>query len=423
MPGTRITSDATGRLLVPDDPIIPIVEGDGAGPALWRVARAVLDAAVTAAYGPKRRLHYLELPAGDRGLRESRTRAPEATVNAFRVYRAGLCGALRAAPGPSLHGELREILDLFATVLHLRSPVPAAPRLDLVLVRDERERGAAGLEFPAGSAAAKLALAAVAAGAGEAVEALPFATAARADAQRAAQGDLETGEVEAALTLRDASRFGTQRFVQTALATARAAGRRRVTLVVDRERLPLSEAATLAWAEEAARAADARFVPPGEAVPAGGVVLETARATGLVARLLRRPESFEVLAGDAATIAAVVDVLAARVGNSSLIPAGYVNRETGHALFGPLADREALEPEPTRAQPLGMIVAGEALLRHLGWTEAADRLRKAVEQVLGSGQVPAVLAPAVLAAGVAQVEEIAAAKLGDALVQAVRGGS
>src|SRR5512138_3073872 len=165
--GTAI-SRQSGRLVVPDNPIIPFIEGDGTGPDIWRASVRVMDAAVEKAYGGKRKIAWMEVFAGEKSFKQSNSWLPDETVDAFRGYMVGIKGPLTTPIGGgirSLNVALRQILDLYVCLRPVRwfqgvpSPVKHPEKVDMVIFRENTEDIYAGIEFAEGSDEAKKVLA------------------------------------------------------------------------------------------------------------------------------------------------------------------------------------------------------------------------------------------------------------------------
>jgi len=398
MPAARITADASGALRVPDEPVIPVVAGDGSGPARWRAARPLLEEAVLRAYEGRRRLHFQELPGGERARRERGDPAPAETVNAFRLHRVGLRGPMAPPPDAdgrpvTLDGELREILDLFVAVLPVPAmPGPGAAGSDVVIVREEREDSAAGFEWRAGSSTGFRLSKALEDAAPEILNGLRFGTPEAVDAWLKGRGLLETGIVETGISVRAQSRPGAERLARAVLAVARRLGKRKVTWVHRAELLPLVEGSALVQAMEV-------FASAGRGAPA----LEDVRLPAVVAELLAGRRRDGLLAGFSSTATHLQLVLEPGAGGEGLLAAARLNPDTGHGVF---EVRGSASLPGDDDDPVGTLRAGELLLRHLGWGEAADRLRQALDAVLASGTATAAAAPVLHALGHAQVREV-----------------
>lgn len=381
MPAARILADTSGRLSVPDEPIIPVVPGDGAGADGWRASVRLLELAVEKAYRGKRRLRLQEFAAGERGLKEFNDPTPPATVNAFRMYRVGLNGGQRPGPdgAPTLGGELRALLDLHVQLVLLRrpaalpAPVAGGPA-ELLLGIDLGEATRALLELPAGSSRAMRLTRTMAAELPAALASLRFGTVDAVDRYQEEQDGLPVGMVDAAMALQPVSRLGTERLVLAAVRLARQHGRERVLFAHDAVELP-----ALAEARRVAMRLALEALPANERV-----ALDDVRAATLPARLGQLGAA--LVAAPEAEGLRLVTALGPAFGGAQLAATGAFNLETGHAVFGPW------RPDGEAANPLPLLGAMRLMLVHLGWGEAAAVLDAAMERALAAGQLPTAVA-------------------------------
>ena len=350
MAAGRIMVDAQGRLVVPDEPTIPVAVGDGAGVECWRVVRPLAEEAILQAFGGRKRAHFLEVPAGERAARELNDHTPPSTVNAFRLYRVGLNGGQRplaSDPEVTLPRELKSLLDLHLAFVAL----PGGP----LVVHDVGEAPAPLVELPAGSARALRFLELCEAHAPSLAGALRFGTVGAVDRHHAGREELEPGAVEATVALVPTSRLGTERLILGATRLAKAFGHTQLVLV-ESDTTP-----ALTYARRVTARLALQTLPEDERPE-----LEEARAVTIPARLAR--EKLECLVAAEREGRQLVSALAPAFGGRRALAQGELNLASGHALFGPR------EPEFDHAQPAALLVAMRLLLSHLGWDEAAARL-------------------------------------------------
>jgi len=266
MPEAKITLDPHGRLQVPDQPVIPFIEGDGTGPDIWRAAVRVLDAAVQQAYHGRRRIVWKEVLAGEKAFRAVGNWLPDETIQAFRDYRVGLKGPLTTPVGGgirSLNVALRQTLDLYVCLRPVRyfqgvpSPVREPEKVDMVIFRENTEDIYAGIEYAAGTAESAKILAFLEQEFPKEFRKIRFGTAA---ACRDWQERLEAGgapprdvAVRVGIGLKPVSHLGTERLVHSAIAYALRHGRRSVTLVHKGNIMKFTEGAFRDWGYEVAR--------------------------------------------------------------------------------------------------------------------------------------------------------------------------
>ncbi len=380
---------AAGRLQVPDRPLVPFVEGDGTGPDIWRAAVRVLDAAVEGAYAGRRRIVWTEVLAGEKAFARTGNWLPDESVQAFRELRVGIKGPLTTPVGGgfrSLNVALRRALDLYACVRPVRyfdgvpSPVRRPEAVDMVIFRENTEDIYAGVEFEVDS-----------------------------DANRSLrtwlQGEFpqEFSKIRfpdsSGFGLKPISREGSERLVRAALRFALANRRRSVTLVHKGNIMKYTEGAFRTWgyalaerefgprvhtwaqwertkAERGEAAADAEQQA---AVQAGRLLVKDVIADVAFQQTLTRAREFDVIATMNLNGDYLSDALAAQVGGIGIAPGGNINFETGHAVFEATHGTAPKYAGKDMVNPGSVILSGEMLLRHLGWTEAADRVLRGME--------------------------------------------
>ncbi len=387
--GTPLAMGEDGRLKVPDDPIVPFIEGDGTGPDIWRAAKRVLDAAVEKAYGGRRRIAWWEVYAGQKAFDRFGEWLPEATVNAFREYLVGLKGPLTTPVGGgirSLNVALRQRLDLYACVRPVRwfrgapSPVKQPELVNMVIFRENTEDIYAGIEWEQGSEGAEKVKAFLQKEFPEAYAKIRFPD-------------------TVGLGLKPVSREGTERLVRAAIRYAMRRGYPSVTLVHKGNIMKFTEGAfrnwgyalaerefpeqTYTWSqwertkqekgEEAANAEQAA------ALAAGRILVKDAIADIALQQVLTRPKEFGVIATLNLNGDYLSDALAAQVGGIGIAPGGNINYDTGHAIFEATHGTAPKYAGKDVVNPSSVILSGEMMLRHLGWEEAADLVIKGIE--------------------------------------------
>ncbi len=362
----------TGRLVVPERPVIPFIEGDGTGPDIWRAARPVLDAAVERAYGGARRIEWLEVLAGEKAQRETGEWLPLQTLEAIKRHRVAIKGPLTTPVGGgirSLNVTLRQALDLYACVRPVRwfrgvpSPLRHPERVDMVVFRENTEDVYAGLEWPAGSAAARRIIAFL-----------------REELGAEVREDSGIG-------VKPMSPFGTKRLVRLAVRYALARGRRSVTVMHKGNIMKYTEGAFRQWAYEAAEEFGEAVVTEAEvaeryegAAPAGKLVIKDRIADNMFQQVLLRPEDYDVLATPNLNGDYISDALAAAVGGLGMAPGGNVG--DGYAVFEATHGTAPKYAGQDVVNPCSLILSGAMMFEHLGWTEAADLVVRGVEAAI-----------------------------------------
>jgi isocitrate dehydrogenase len=394
--GEKITL-RSGQLRVPDRPILPFIEGDGTGRDIWRAAVRVLDAAVAKAYGGRRSIAWMEVYAGQKAYDTFRTWLPDETVEAFREYLVGIKGPLTTPIGGgirSLNVALRQLLDLYVCLRPVRwfrgvpSPVKRPDKVDMVIFRENTEDIYAGIEFEAGSAEAK--------------QALDFLKSAFPHMYRKIRFPDST-----AIGLKPVSREGSERLVRAAIEYAVANRRKSVTLVHKGNIMKFTEGGFRNWGYELAEREFADRVYTWEqwertkrdrdeaaanaeqkaALAAGRVLVKDAIADITLQQVLTRPDEFDVIATLNLNGDYLSDALAAQVGGIGIAPGGNVNYVTGHAVFEATHGTAPKYADLDKVNPGSVILSGEMMLRHLGWTEAADLVLRGMDGAIQAGTV------------------------------------
>jgi len=398
---------SNGRLVVPDDPIIPFIEGDGTGPDIWRASVRVFDAAVKKAYGGKRRVEWLEVLAGEKSFKQLNTWLPDETVDAFRTYYVGIKGPLTTPVGGgirSLNVALRQLLDLYVCLRPVRwfqgvpSPVRHPEKVDMVIFRENTEDIYAGIEYVAGSPEAQKVLDFFAKEFPKEFKKIRFGVdAAAAEWQRQLESigapKREVG-VEVGVGLKPISRLGTERLVHSAIGYALKYGRKSVTLVHKGNIMKFTEGAFRDWGYQVAKdfyGAQEVDGGPWCKIPAGkpgaGLLIKDAIADITLQQVLTRPDEFDVIATPNLNGDYLSDALAAQVGGIGIAPGGNINYVTGHAVFEATHGTAPKYADQDKVNPGSVILSGEMMFRHLGWTEVSDLIIKGTEGAIGSKRV------------------------------------
>jgi isocitrate dehydrogenase len=382
-----------GALRVPENPIIPFIEGDGTGVDIWAASRPVFDAAVEKAYGGSRRIHWMEVLAGEKAFHRTGDWLPAATLDAFREFLVGIKGPLTTPVGGgirSLNVALRQELDLYACVRPVRwfegvpSPVLRPGDVDMVIFRENTEDIYAGIEFEEGTEDA-----------GRFSALLQEAFPARFRKVRFPGS--------AGFGIKPVSREGTERLVRAALEYALRQGRRSVTLVHKGNIMKFTEGAfktwgyelaereygdrTFTWAEydrireEGGEAAANRAQR--EAEEAGRLVVKDVIADAFLQQILTRPREYDVIATLNLNGDYVSDALAAQVGGIGIAPGANINYVTGHAIFEATHGTAPKYAGKDMVNPGSVILSGEMMLRFMGWDEAADAILRGLEGAIG----------------------------------------
>jgi isocitrate dehydrogenase len=394
--GAKITIDS-GKLQVPNNPIIPFIEGDGTGPDIWRASVRVLDAAVEKAYGGQRKIHWLEIYAGEKANNQFGTWLPDSTVQACRDYLVSIKGPLTTPIGGgirSLNVALRQMLDLYVCLRPVRwfkgvpSPVKRPDQVDMVIFRENCEDIYAGIEFEAGSD-----------------ENAKFLNLLKEHFPKSF-GKIRFPETSG-IGIKPVSKDGSERLIRAAIEYAIANGRKSVTIVHKGNIMKFTEGAfrnwgyalaerefadkTYTWDQwertKAASGEKAANEEQAAAVAAGKIIIKDAIADITLQQVLTRPNEFDVIATLNLNGDYLSDALAAQVGGIGIAPGGNVNYMTGHAVFEATHGTAPKYANLDKVNPGSVILSGEMMLRYMGWTEAADAIINAMDAAIAAKTV------------------------------------
>jgi isocitrate dehydrogenase len=389
--GTKITV-TDGVLNVPNNPVIPFIEGDGTGPDIWASASKVLEAAVEKAYNGEKQIVWKEVLAGEKAFNQTGEWLPSQTLDDIREYIIAIKGPLTTPVGGgirSLNVALRQELDLFTCLRPVRyfqgvpSPVRRPEDTDMVIFRENTEDIYAGIEYAQGS---------------EEVEKLI----------NFLQNEMGVNKIRfpetSGIGIKPVSEEGTSRLVRAAINYAIEHGRKSVTLVHKGNIMKFTEGAFKNWGYELAEKefGDKVFtwaqydrIAEAEGKDAANKAQETAEAEGKIIvkdsiadiflqQILTRPKEFDVVATMNLNGDYISDALAAQVGGIGIAPGANINYETGHAIFEATHGTAPKYAGLDKVNPSSVILSGVLMLEHLGWTEAAKLVVDAMEKSIAS---------------------------------------
>ena len=383
--GQQITMEE-GRLVVPDQPVIPFIEGDGTGPDIWRASQPVFDAAVRKAYGGKRQIVWFEVFAGEKCLNRFGEWLIEDTVTAMREYRVSIKGPLTTPIGGgirSLNVALRQILDLYACVRPVRwfpgvpSPVKEPQKTDVVIFRENTEDIYAGIEWKAGSPQAKAVAQFLKAELGTS---LP-------NADRSEQ---------IGIGIKPVSEFGSKRLVRSAIQYAIDHNRKSVTLVHKGNIQKFTEGAFRDWGYQVATTEFRPYCITEEELwtdefrgklPEGKILVRDRIADITFQQLLLRPEEWDIIATTNLNGDYLSDHAAAMVGGIGIAPGANISYSGGFGLFEATHGTAPKYANLDKVNPGSVILSGEMMLRYMGWHEAADLIVSGLEKTITNGTV------------------------------------
>lgn len=377
MTGSKITVE-NGKLQVPNNPIIPFIEGDGIGPDIWAASVRVFDAAVAKAYAGEKKIEWLEIYAGEKAKEKTGEWLPEATIEAMREYIVGIKGPLTTPIGGgirSLNVALRQILDLYACVRPVRyfqgvpSPVKAPELVDMVIYRENTEDVYSGIEWQQGSA--------------EADKIINYI-------------NTEFGKdirLDSGIGIKPVSIEGTKRLVRKAIQYAVDNKRSSVTLVHKGNIMKFTEGAFKDWGYELAIAEFRDYIVTEDELwkdfdgkmPAGKILVKDRIADNMFQQILIRPDEYDVIATLNLNGDYISDALAAQVGGLGLAPGGNISDYI--ALFEATHGTAPKYAGQDKVNPSSVILSGVMMLEYMGWNEAGDLIVEAMEKAISQKTV------------------------------------
>jgi isocitrate dehydrogenase len=370
--GEKITY-SDGELSVPDRPVVAYIEGDGIGVDISPASLRVLDAAVAAAYGSKRKIAWMEIYAGEKAYELYGTYMPDETFQAMRDYLVGLKGPLTTPIGGgfrSLNVTLRQVLELYACIRPVRyisgtpSPMARPEKMNIVIFRENTEDVYAGIEWAADSKEAKKLIAFMNDELGKNVD------------------------LSAAIGIKPVTEHGTKRLVRQAIQYAVTHGRRSVTLVHKGNIMKFTEGAFKTWGYELAASEfskdtiseDELWSNYGGTAPQGTIVIKDRIADNMLQQLLTRTDEYDVIATLNLNGDYMSDAAAAQVGGLGMAPGGNIG--DGLALFEATHGTAPKYAGKDMVNPSSLILSGTMLLDYLGWREAADLVVEAMTKTI-----------------------------------------
>lgn len=415
MSGGKITMTG-GKLNVPDQPIIPFIEGDGTGPDIWNASVRVLDAAVEKAFQGKKKIIWKEVLAGEKAFNQTGNWLPDETLDAFREYLVGIKGPLTTPVGGgirSLNVALRQILDLYVCLRPVRwfegvpSPVKNPGAVDMVIFRENTEDIYAGIEYVAGSPEAQKLLDFLEKEFPKDFNKIRFATEEKGTAFLISSGSDAKAPVRVGLGIKAVSETGSVRLISSAIDYAIRHGKKSVTLVHKGNIMKFTEGAFRDWGYEIAQSAYADKVytwsqwevtkkEKGEAaaneeqkkaLASGKILIKDAIADITLQQVLTRPEDFDVIATLNLNGDYLSDALAAQVGGIGIAPGANINYVTGHAIFEATHGTAPKYANQDKVNPGSVILSGAMMLEHLGWVDAANLIYAGMEKSIAAKRV------------------------------------
>ena len=389
--GSKIQMD-NGKLLVPDNPVIPFIEGDGIGPDIWKASVRVFNAAVEKAYSGERKIDWLEVYAGEKAFNKFNNWLPDETIEQCREYLVSIKGPLTTPIGGgmrSLNVALRQLLDLYVCLRPVRwykgvpSPVKSPENVDMVIFRENTEDIYAGIEFEEGTKSNQKFLSLFKESFPEEYSKIRFPE-------------------SSGIGIKTVSIEGSERLLRSAFEYAIENKRKSVTFVHKGNIMKYTEGAFRNWGYELAerefgdhvytwdqwertkaeKSEDAANQEQSEAIESGAILVKDAIADITLQQVLTRPSEFDVIATMNLNGDYLSDALAAQVGGIGIAPGGNLNYITGHAVFEATHGTAPKYTDLDKVNPGSVILSGEMMLRYMGWSEAADLIVQSMDATI-----------------------------------------
>ncbi len=390
MDGQKITIDGTGKLNVPDAPILPFIEGDGTGPDIWAASAPVFEAAVAKAYAGKRQIVWKEVLAGEKAFKLTGNWLPEETLDVFKEYLVGIKGPLTTPVGGgirSLNVALRQELDLYACVRPVKwfegvpSPVKRPDLTNMVIFRENTEDVYAGIEWMTGTP--------------DCDKVIDFLV-----------NEMKVTKIRfpgsSSIGIKPISKEGTERLVRASILYAIAHKKPSVTIVHKGNIMKYTSGAFKQWGydlavrefrdhvitwEEYDKLTKAEGQAAADAKAVGKVMIKDSIADAFLQQILLRPNEYSVIATANLNGDYISDALAAIVGGIGIAPGANINYMTGHAIFEATHGTAPKYAGQDKVNPGSVILSGALMLEHLGWQEAADLIYHGIEAAIAAKRV------------------------------------
>lgn len=365
------------RLIFPDLVDIPYIEGDGIGPDIFKAARRVLDEAIRASYSQKKKISWIELIAGEKGISQFNTPLPEETVKKMMDFKVSLKGPLTTPVGGgfrSINVTLRQMMDLYANVRPVKyypglpSPVKSPEKVDMIVFRENTEDVYMGIEFPPNSENSRKVI--------ELIKTLGY--------------EIREGS---GIGIKPISKYGTSRITRMAIDYALSHNRRNVTIMHKGNIMKYTEGAFKDWAYETAKEYGSRVISEADASGkqvTGKLVIKDRIADNMLQQILLRPDEYDEILCPNLNGDYISDALAAQIGGIGVAPSGNIGDK--HAVFEAVHGSAPKYANLDVADPSSLMLSGMMMLRFMGWNESADLIEKAFVETLKEKAVPQDLA-------------------------------
>ena len=372
----KIITMKNSGLSVPNNPIVPFIEGDGTGPDIWNASVRVFDAAIAQAFNNKRRIEWVEVLAGEKAFKNTGKWLPDETIDAFKKYMIGIKGPLTTPVGGgirSLNVELRQLLDLYVCLRPVKyypgvpSPVKSPEKVDMVVFRENTEDVYIGHEIPH-----------------SAPEQKKFLSFIKKEFNWNVRED-------SGIAIKPISKTGTRRLVKAAIEYAITNNRKSVTLVHKGNIQKFTEGAFREWGYELAKEDyPDKTVTWDEiegTVPPGKILIQDTIADIFLQQILTRPSEFDVIATMNLNGDYISDALAAQVGGIGIAPGANINYNSGHAIFEATHGTAPKYADKNVINPSSVMLSGVMMMEHLGWQPVASLIDEALTKTIREKKV------------------------------------
>ncbi|MEY5129959.1 MAG: NADP-dependent isocitrate dehydrogenase [Bacteroidota bacterium] len=409
--GEKITVQPDGSLNVPNNPIIPFIEGDGTGPDIWAASVKVLDAAVEKAYGGSKKIEWFEVFAGEKSneVYGPNTWLPEDTLKALREYVVGIKGPLTTPVGGgirSINVALRQLMDLYVCLRPVRyfqgvpSPVKRPELVDMIIFRENTEDIYAGIEFKAGAE--------------DTASLLSFLETSFPAFHKKIRFGAEAPDL-VGLGIKPVSAPGSKRLIRAALKYAISQNRKSLTLVHKGNIMKFTEGAFRDWGYELVKEEFSDIAIGWDDCggnPGDKLLVKDSIADAFLQQILTRPAEYDVIATLNLNGDYISDALAAQVGGIGIAPGANINYDNGYAIFEATHGTAPKYAGLDKVNPGSVILSGEMMFRYLGWNEAADLIIKGMDGAISAKTVTYDFARLMDGA-----TEVSCSAFGDAIIQ------
>lgn len=403
-------------LNVPDDPVIPYIDGDGIGPEIWRTARHVFDSAVEKAYKGKRKVEWMEVLAGEKSFAKTKNWLPDETLDAFREYMVGIKGPLTTPIGKgirSINVALRQKLDLYVCLRPVKyyggieTPVRRPEKVDMVIFRENTEDIYAGIEFKAGTEDNIKFLKFLEENFPDRFEKIRFGTLEKTNEFHTSGNIPHAEETEVGIGIKVISKTGSHRLMKAAMNYTIENKRKSITIVHKGNIMKFTSGAFRDWCYEVAEDQypeyvytmmqwEKTFLSKGreaadkdlnEAINSGKIIIKDSIADNALQKVLTDPQDFDVIASANLDGDYLSDAIAAEVGGIGIAPGANINFVTGHAIFEATHGTAPSFAGLDKVNPSSLILSGMMMFKYLGWNEVSDYIEKGVRGAIESKSV------------------------------------